>query len=194
MFNTMIPKVFNAKHKALNTHIKEYIDNINYSGKSKYYPPLVKEWFNGIYAYNKNTVKILPSLDKNIIRLIKGYFNLYNLQLTKKARSKRFRARNRRSSTNRLLVSKPDLKHMNDRIIVTAYVYNRRKKYYINKIKKTSTLDCIKKYKFINSIEKFKKKKFRIGTQNWKVCRLIIEKSYNEQTCVLTKTFQQELS
>ena len=189
MYNTMIPKIFNVKHKVVDTHTKEYTDSINYNGKPKYCPPLVKEWFNGIYSYDKNTVKVLPSLDKNIIRLIKSYFSLYSLKLIKKTRSKRFRARGKRSSTNRLLVGKPDLKHMNDKIIITAYVYNRRKKYYINKIKKTTTLDRVKKNKFINSIENLSRKSLELESIIEKYANLLLKKAIVSKHVSLIKYF-----
>lgn len=42
----------------------------------------------------------------------------------------------RRSSLVRILVSKAELKHTNDKIIVSLYVYNRQRIFYLNKINK----------------------------------------------------------
>lgn len=44
------------------------------------------------------------------------------------------RIRGRRLSTNRILISRAELKHTNDKVVVTIYVYNRQKKYYFNKL------------------------------------------------------------
>lgn len=51
--------------------------------------------------------------------------------------------RARRLSTNRILVSKPEIKHTGDKVIITIYVYNRQKIYYLNKIKRIASIDQI---------------------------------------------------
>lgn len=109
-------------------------NNFNYIGKPRHYPPANKEWFNSIYVYNNKTIKLLPSIDKVTLKLVKSYFNLYSRKLEKKIKSRRLRTRGRRLSTNRILISRAELKHTNDKVIVTIYVYNRQKKYYFNKI------------------------------------------------------------
>ena len=78
--------------KSDNTKINSYIFtnkvNINYKlipfnislndiGKTKYLPPVVKEWKNSVYFYNSNNMKNLPVYDINVYTLIKSYFNLY---------------------------------------------------------------------------------------------------------------------
>ena len=105
-------------------------------GQTRHYPPASKEWFNSIYAYNKSTSKLLPIADRVIFKLIKSYFNLYSRKLERKIKSRRLRMRLRRLSTNRILVSRAELKHTSDKVIVTLYVYNRQSKYYINRIRK----------------------------------------------------------
>ena len=106
----------------------------------RHYPPSNKEWFNSIYAYNKDTSKLLTSADKVILKLIKSYFNLYSKKLESKIRSRRLTMRLRKLSTNRILVSKPELKHSNDKITITIYLYNRQKKYFLNKIKNINSI------------------------------------------------------
>ncbi|MCZ6915025.1 MAG: hypothetical protein O7C59_11760 [Rickettsia endosymbiont of Ixodes persulcatus] len=68
------------------------------------------------------------------LKLVKSYYNLYSRKLEKKIKSRRLRIRGRRLSTNRILISRAELKHTNDKVIVTIYVYNRQKKYFFNKI------------------------------------------------------------
>jgi hypothetical protein len=53
----------------------------------------------------------------------------------------------RRLSTNRILVSRAELKHTNDKVVITLYVYNRQKKYYLNKINR------IAKFNLLENIE-----------------------------------------
>ncbi len=118
-------------------------NNKNFVSKPKHYPPANKEWFNSIYCYNKNTTKLLPTADHVILKLVKSYFNLYSRKLEKKIKSRRLRRWVRRLSTNRILVSRPEVKHTNDKVIVTVYVYNRQKKYYLNKINRIASIDQI---------------------------------------------------
>ena len=126
--------IFNIKLK--NSSYDKPNNKGNETGQTRHYPPANKEWFNSIYAFNKNTTKLLPVADKVILKLIKSYFNLYNRILEKKIKFRRLRMRVRRLSTNRIFVSKAELKHTNDKVVITLYVYNRQEKYYLNKIKK----------------------------------------------------------
>src|SRR5712675_644441 len=48
----------------------------NDTGKTRHYPPGAQEWFNSIYTYNKNLIKTLPVLDKNLLYLLKSYYNM----------------------------------------------------------------------------------------------------------------------
>ena len=135
--------VFNARLKKEQKVKLEKENNYNYIGKPRHYPPANKEWFNSIYVYNNNIIKLLPTLDKVTLKLVKSYFNLYSRKLEKKIKSRRLRIRGRRLSTNRILISKAELKHTNDKVVVTIYVYNRQKKYYLNKINRIATIDQI---------------------------------------------------
>ena len=135
--------MFNIKSKKDTKQEKKQNWNNNFVGKPRHYPPANKEWFNSIYAYNNNTVRLLPATDKSILKLIKNYFNFYSRKLEKKVRSRRLRIRVRRLSTNRMLVSRPEIKHTNDKVIITLFVYNRQNKYYLNKINKMATIEQI---------------------------------------------------
>ena len=135
--------VFNIKLKKDDVHNTRLENDKNLAGKAKHYPPASKEWFNSVYAYNKNANKTLPISDRVMLKLIKSYFNMYSRKLENKIKSRRLRIRVRRLSTNRILVSRPELKHTSDKIVVTLYVYNRQEKYYINKIKRIASIDNI---------------------------------------------------
>ena len=143
--STSMLNVFNIK---LNKYTKTDVNNEknfekNFAGKVKHYSPANKEWYNSVYAYNQNTTKLLPTSDQIIFKLVKSYFNISSRKLEKKIRSHRLRIRVRRLSTNRILVSKPELKHTSNKVIITIYVYNRQKKFYINKIKRIASMDEI---------------------------------------------------
>ena len=128
------------------------INNDYLVNQTRHYPPESKEWSNNIYAFNKNTTKLLPIADIVIIKLIRSYFNMYSRKLEKNIKypSIRMRTRMKRLSTNRILVSKAEVKHTNDKLSITLYLYNRQKRYYINKIKKRYLLGLnIKNLKFL---------------------------------------------
>ena len=111
---------------------------VNPVRKMKHFPPANKEWVNSIYTYN-DTVKNFPVLDNLLYKLIRGYFNLYNNKIRAKIRkhgSRRFEIRKSRRLMNKIFFGKPELKHTNNSVIITVYLYNADKKYLINKIKK----------------------------------------------------------
>ena len=137
--------IFNLKFK---NKIKSFItdDKTNEIGQIRHFPPANKEWFNSIYAYNKNTPKLFFTTDKFIISLIRSYFNIYNKKLEKKINIGHLRTWKRRLTTNKILVSKAELKHTSDRVFITIYVYNRQKKYFFNKILKIRLLNTLKKF------------------------------------------------
>ena len=140
--------IFNEK---LNNYIEKKHHNLgNKKGINRHYPPANIEWLNSIYAYNKNTTKLLPVADKALLKLIKSYFNLYNSRLEKKIKytSSRFyvkspslRLKLRRLSIKRVLVSRAELKHTSDKVNITIYIYSRHLKYYIKKIKRLPILN-----------------------------------------------------
>lgn len=72
-------------------------------------------------------------MDKIVNKLIKSYFNLSPLFNGKK--SKRVHVRFKRLSLNRILVSRADMKHTNNKVIITVYLYNKNKKVFISKLK-----------------------------------------------------------
>jgi hypothetical protein len=169
--------LFNIKLKKKSTKLK--IDSVNYASKPKHYPPANKEWFNSIYLYNYDIVKLLPVIHKRVHKLVKSYFNLYSRKLeNKKIRSRRSRIKMKRQSTNRMLVSKPELKHTNDKVIVNSYVYNRQNKNYINKCRILATIDQIDQSTDNNlKIRKIKIKSLilrsKIHKQKDKVCKTL---------------------
>jgi len=100
----------------------------NYKGIIKYYSPSTKEWFNSIYVYNKNYNKLLPIADNIIIKLIRGYFNMYTFKLNNKVRISNISNKKRKLSSKKIWVSKPELKHTGDKVIINLFVYDRNRK------------------------------------------------------------------
>ena len=42
-----------------------------------------------------------------------------------------------------MLISRPQLKHTNDKVTAIIYVYNRQKRYYLNKINRIASIDNV---------------------------------------------------
>ncbi len=143
-------KILNNISNKLKRNINK--ENLNL-GYIRQFPPANIEWSNSIYVYNKNYLKVLPSFDKMVTKLIKSYFYLYDKKKKKKSISRRMRIRLRRLSVNRIFVSKAEIKHTNSKAIVTIYIYNAEKRYLLNKLKK------IKSFLSIYNFNKIKKKK-----------------------------------
>lgn len=162
MSNYKIPKILKTKNK-INPYILyknskipkdeslkplKSLTALNHMYKPKHFPPYITEWVNSIYCYNKNVVKLLPSLDINAYNLIKSYFNLYIIKHNNKTRAKRWRIRTKKSATKRLLSSKPSMKHTSDRVNITIYTYDRSSAHYIGKIGDMFSLDQLKEKYF----------------------------------------------
>ena len=101
-------------------------------GDIRHYPAANKEWKNSIYAYNQNSIRSLPALDRMASKTIKSYFSLTNNK--KLARSERMRNLIRRRTVKRLFVSKPEIKQTSDKVNITVYTFNREKQFFLRKM------------------------------------------------------------
>lgn len=140
-------KIYNNNLKQSKTILlKKKIGDI---GITKYLPSFSKEWKNTIYSYNKNTLKNIPVNDININKIIKGYFNLY-FKDHKYTGSKFILLKRRRNLLRRIHVSNAEIKHTNNKAIITLYTINREKnvlkKKYLKINKKISKKLIAKRY------------------------------------------------
>ena len=140
------PEVFSAEMSAKKS---------NELGKTRHYPPSIQEWSNSIYAYNKNLIKSLPVTDNLVNKILKSYFNLSLFHEKIKNKSRRLRIRFRRSTVNRIFLSRAEMKHTNNKVIITVYTYNRNLKYLYNRI--------------INFLSRIKRKKINKNLINTRV-------------------------
>ena len=180
-------------------------------GQTKHYPPTNKEWFNSIYSYNKNYIKSLPITDKIVNNLLKSYFHLTSSLEKSKLKSKNMRIRNKRLSANRIYLSRAEMKHTNNKVIITLYTYNRtifcngltiiRKNIWINKnvsiIKKSfysGIINLSRRFIFskiftyiINPFDGLEKKRIKIKQKNLYIIQLI-------QNLLINKNFSRKLN
>jgi Mitochondrial ribosomal protein (VAR1) len=133
-----------------NTECNNKKNNIDYT---RHYPASNIEWSNSIYTYNKNSLRYLPFIDKMLIASIKYYFNLFNTKYENKISSLNKSIKLRRLSINKIFVSKVEVKHTSSKINITIYIYNRQKKYFLNKIKKIDRVLQLNNTKFLKKIK-----------------------------------------
>lgn len=96
--------------------------------------PATKEWVNSVFFYNKDNIKTIPAADNTVNKLIRSYFSLNPIINKKKTR--RLDIRLIRSSLNKILVSNAEMKHTNNKVVVTVYLYNKYQKTILRNIKK----------------------------------------------------------
>jgi len=73
VIDTNKPIIFNKKSKIVVSKPFTYIQSD--TGKTRHFTPAAQEWYNSIYTYDLNYIKNLPIADKNLMNLLKSYFN-----------------------------------------------------------------------------------------------------------------------
>ena len=135
--------------------------------KTRHFPPATKEWFNSVYSFNKNNNKSLIVADKLVKDLFFFYFNLGSKYI------KRFRKKFTRKflrnftikwkfipkyilrySANKTFVSRAEIKHNNEKVIITVFTFNKVRNYLL---KKTLKKKKLKKYLWKRFFKLFKK-------------------------------------
>lgn len=121
----------NNKLKIFNNNINNKYKLIPFNLKlsdyrEKYAAPVAKEWKNTVYFYDKNNLKNIPLNDLNLNKLIKSYFNLH--LKNKFLNIKHMSLKRRHSLLRRVYVSNAEIKHTNNKVIITLYVLNTQKK------------------------------------------------------------------
>lgn len=124
--------LFNKKVKKQQKVIPLNIIN-NSLNETKHFPSTTREWYNSIYAYNNNNYKYFNMIKHNLSTLIKGYFYMFFNRKYLKLNNKRS-IRIRRLSLKRIFIGRMELKHTNNKVNITIYVYNEEKRILIKKL------------------------------------------------------------
>ena len=181
------PILFNKKTKKIVNKPLTYINND--TGKSRHFTPGAQEWFNSIYAYDHNYIKSLPVADKKLMSLLKGFFNMQIKD--EKIKNKRNLIKNRRLSTKRVFVGRGELKHSNNKVIITFYVYNTEAMFLWGNVKKAwETLYRPKKDLEISLNEDTKDKEVKSKYESFNLISWlkIFENKYLLRTLINKKT------
>jgi hypothetical protein len=159
--NNIYPSIFSKKTN-VDSKLIPFNAFVNQVGKTKYLPPVAKEWKNNVYTYNHYNSINLPIHNKNINEIIKGYFSLY---FNNKFINTRFHLpKDLRKSLNKILVSKIEVNHTNNKAIITVYVFNKER---LTLLKRMTRLNIILEslYKLWSKITEEGNKKNLF--QNW---------------------------
>lgn len=134
------------KFKSKNNGVTKLNNNGQEKGIIRHYPSATKEWFNSIYTYNKNALKLLPVADNVVVNLLRSYFNMYSSLLEKRIKAPRMRTWKRRLSSRKIWVSKAELKHTSGKVTITLYIFNRQNTYYVKKLNNMFSIKRIFKF------------------------------------------------
>ena len=170
------------KSKLKDTYKKDSLNNANVTIYNKDFVPAVRDWKNSIYVYNKNALSLRPVASRLVNKLIKGYFNSYNLDIESELRKERLRHRLMKLSTNKIFVSDGEFKHTNEKVNITLYVYNRQKLNYLLKLKKRYT-SLFKEEKFLKKLKLIRKVGLNIlekQKENIKILTNVLPSYYSE--------------
>lgn len=117
-----LPILFDKKSKITISKQLSYIKSD--TGKTRHYTPAAQEWYNSIYSYDSNYIKTLPVANKNLMNLLKSFFNFQLNQNLLQNKTKRLQLRFRRVSTKKVFIGRGELKHTSNKILITFFVLN----------------------------------------------------------------------
>ena len=126
--------ILNLKLKK-NYKIKK-VNNKNITLKQKKFVPILRNWKNSIYVYNKKILSNIPEASRLTNELIRGYFNLFSLNLEELIKGKDQSGKNLRRIKPKISVSDGQFKHTNDLLDITIFFVNKEYLNYINFLSK----------------------------------------------------------
>lgn len=104
--------VNNLEYRNLDNNF--YTKNYLKKGKLKHNPSSIKEWYNSVYSLEiNNNIKTLPLKDIFVYKVFDTYFNLNKLK------------KHDNLSMGKIFIGKPEIKHFNNKIYITLYIFNK---------------------------------------------------------------------
>lgn len=138
--------------------------------------PSVNEWQNSIYIFNEKKLSTTLIKDNMIYSLFDNYFNLKPSTWIKDNKLKR-----KWMNLKRIFISKPEIKHSSNKVVITIYTFNKEKLYILKILKNLNTMYLnnwkYKKLRFKNNLKKnLKRWKFiNKYLQNGIISRFIVK-------------------
>ena len=141
----------------------------------KHFPVSTREWNNSIYAFNKNSLDLIPVASLSASKIIKSYFGLFNFNIEKELRTQKLSVRRRKNSKNKIFIGSPEFKHTNNKVVVNLYLFNRQEKSLFIILKKK--YNGWKKLKGLDKIKKSLRKKVKVNKKYNLKKRIFLKKS-----------------
>lgn len=119
-----------SKSSDLNNNTGKVPFNVfGYSLKNTGYISSTNIWNNSVYSFNQNYIKNIPSVDNIVNKMIKSFFTINALDNNMEGKkSKLIQRRYKRLSLNKILVSKSEIKHSNNKVSITIFLFNKKKR------------------------------------------------------------------
>lgn len=122
---SFIPKILlHENNLEMEKTSKPVITSVNNLGIARHFLPATKEWFNSIYSYSRNEMRSIRGLDLSVSKLIKTYFTSIPVSFYLTRKRKRFTRKNLK--TNKVYLSKSELKHTSSKVTITLYLFAER--------------------------------------------------------------------
>ena len=136
-FNQKKKTLFHSQEKMKNkilkikkpTGKKRRITPVKDLGLPRHFQSATKEWYNSIYTYNRHEMRSIRGLDLSVSKLIKTYFTSIPNYFFDRKKRKRMIRKKWQLLTNKVYLSKSELKHTSSKVTITLYLFAER---YIN--------------------------------------------------------------
>lgn len=143
----------------------------------KQFPPSVNEWHNSIYTFKKRTLTSLLTKDLAVYTLLNSYFNLKPSKLIENKIKQNW------LSLKRIFISKPEIKHSTNKVVITIYTLNKEKFYILNKLRSLNNI-FIRKLKYKGRFDLYLKKfkfQWKKSIRNWDFVNSLIKNGITYQ-------------
>lgn len=150
-------------------------NKVSIVSKKKSYTSPTSIWTNSIYSFNQNYIKNIPSVDKIVNKLIKSFFTIN--ALANNIRGKKLKLIQRKFknlSLNRIFVSKSEIKHSNNKVIITVYLFNKKKRSLLlrlNELYSTLSINLAHKSRLWSIKNNFEKLTSKFTNSNFKLSK-----------------------
>ena len=120
--------ILKGKLKNKDIYIYDKNTNVRDLKQKVHFPPSINEWHNSVYFYKKRDLVSLISKDSSVYTLLDSYFNI------KPSKWVKIKIKHKWQSLKRIFISKPEIKHSSNKIVITVYTLNKEKLYFLKKL------------------------------------------------------------
>ena len=120
--------ILKGKLKNKDIYIYNKNTNVRDSEQKVHFPPSINEWYNSVYFYKKRALVSLFTKDSSVYTLLDSYFNI------KPSKWVKIKIKHKWQSLKKIFISKPEIKHSSNKVVITVYTLNKEKLYFLKKL------------------------------------------------------------